>query len=957
MEKESKRITNSDLFLSLFSSLVYVSFFVFFSVSNSIKGKPRESFNSSLLYFPPFNSFHSFEISKEKEENASKNERNEENRGGNQLRSVNKRTELESPTKNLVSPKTWGGKRALTFRKPLDQDKLLALQHTLRDKLVEQLQEVTVKKEDEIIDESAKKVQKAALKTGFDVVSDCLSQLCTDLAKVQLQFNQKGSATEAEKENILSKLKTFAEVTETIVAPPVEANTKAVVRKRLPSFKNASEVSSFFASTSSTSSPSSPLFRQKQWREEFERNANSVCKSVSAFVESLNSDSSKVLGTYSQGMKDISNIMKGTSYSILGHQSISSKDVHQASQTIKSSIDSVKSSSDSDLDEFVKTAASVSAVMEKLGNALGNCSDLEGPTPAAGESISRVSSTSNAISIVFFVKAMQEFSVKLEEKAGKSALSISDASLRERITDGTKEMRGAFVFLQLAISQATNESKMKKMLEKARSDSRKSLEEGKEVGKGPVPYLQLSAACVSVAEATSKLIDLIKNAKESQRKSVGTKESQEKSSLRKTGNIFEEKDATEIVWTTDPTDNRKAIKNATLNQLALHFFTTDDDRFTQIFLQTLPSFSSPLEMIAKWEEFYIGISESAGKDTLESTKKTVEQNRDKALDLLLKYVEEQGSLLSSLSRQNLLSFLSKDSYGSEESRQLQAKRKYIKQMVQKLVDGSVNSLPVTFNAKSLLDSMDSIDVTRFIFQIPIQDLAVQLTLLDQQIFRSIKNVELLGQCWTKDKTKHLAFRLLSMINRFNNISLWAASTILWQEDEDQRNEAITQLISLSEALFKLRSYNAFFAIIASLQFTAINRIVEPAFESEKVPKKKKESYQEMLEIMNPKGSFKTYRNLLKDAGDNPCIPFMGMYLTDLVFTDEGNLSFLDEEDTQINWAKYSILYDIIARIQRFQKHPFTQQKDEKIATFLIELPHLNKDKLVELSFLIKPRKV
>jgi RasGEF domain len=65
----------------------------------------------------------------------------------------------------------------------------------------------------------------------------------------------------------------------------------------------------------------------------------------------------------------------------------------------------------------------------------------------------------------------------------------------------------------------------------------------------------------------------------------------------------------------------------------------------------------------------------------------------------------------------------------------------------------------------------------------------------------------------------------------------------------------------------------------------------------KEPKKK---YQEMGELMTRDENFKRFREHLHNV-DPPCIPYLGVYLTDLTFIEEGNKDFINE--TLINFDK------------------------------------------------------
>lgn len=71
---------------------------------------------------------------------------------------------------------------------------------------------------------------------------------------------------------------------------------------------------------------------------------------------------------------------------------------------------------------------------------------------------------------------------------------------------------------------------------------------------------------------------------------------------------------------------------------------------------------------------------------------------------------------------------------------------------------------------------------------------------------------------------------------------------------------------------------------------------------------------EMLErAMSMEGSFKQYRHMLAGA-DPPCIPYLGVYLTDLVFVEEGNPRFVGP-NSLINYLRHLLVYNVISNVQ------------------------------------------
>lgn len=87
----------------------------------------------------------------------------------------------------------------------------------------------------------------------------------------------------------------------------------------------------------------------------------------------------------------------------------------------------------------------------------------------------------------------------------------------------------------------------------------------------------------------------------------------------------------------------------------------------------------------------------------------------------------------------------------------------------------------------------------------VDDLAEQLTLLDQKAFLAIKLDEYLNQSWTKPDADMRAPHITAAIEQFNQNTFWVASTIIIAPGKDvgikQRAEIIIKFIQLLEVRF------------------------------------------------------------------------------------------------------------------------------------------------------------
>lgn len=78
---------------------------------------------------------------------------------------------------------------------------------------------------------------------------------------------------------------------------------------------------------------------------------------------------------------------------------------------------------------------------------------------------------------------------------------------------------------------------------------------------------------------------------------------------------------------------------------------------------------------------------------------------------------------------------------------------------------------------------------------------------------------------------------------------------------------------------------------------------------------------------------RNFRDSLRTVSP-PSIPFLGLYLQDLTFIEDGNPNFLDEEKGLINMAKRAQYSQLIMDIQMYQQTPYLLQPVPLVSDWL-----------------------
>jgi len=224
-----------------------------------------------------------------------------------------------------------------------------------------------------------------------------------------------------------------------------------------------------------------------------------------------------------------------------------------------------------------------------------------------------------------------------------------------------------------------------------------------------------------------------------------------------------------------------------------------------------------------------------------------------------------------------------------------------------------------------------------------------LTLVDFRIYKNIKPAELLNQAWSKAKYKYRAKNVLAMINRSTALTRWVASLILWQDTLRGRVRALTKIINIAQHVRKLNNFNSLMAILAGINTSAIYRL---KWTREQLPQETQQVLQQLIDLMDAASSYSTYRQTLHDVNP-PCVPFLGTYLTDITFIEDGNPDYVQG---LINYRKRELVYSVIREIQQYQQQSYTYGI-VNIAHFLTELPSNDENYLYDLSLQREPRGV
>eukprot|EP01102_Stenamoeba_stenopodia_P014624 TRINITY_DN4881_c0_g1_i2.p1 TRINITY_DN4881_c0_g1~~TRINITY_DN4881_c0_g1_i2.p1 ORF type:complete len:1169 (+),score=349.70 TRINITY_DN4881_c0_g1_i2:173-3679(+) len=224
-----------------------------------------------------------------------------------------------------------------------------------------------------------------------------------------------------------------------------------------------------------------------------------------------------------------------------------------------------------------------------------------------------------------------------------------------------------------------------------------------------------------------------------------------------------------------------------------------------------------------------------------------------------------------------------------------------------------------------------------------EEVARQLTLIEYDLYKAIKPWECLGQAWAKKDKEIKAPNIIAMIKRFNYVSRWVATEIVKGETLKDRTNILKTMLEVAEKCKMLNNFNGMMEIISGLQSSAIYRLKQTWAA---LPTRLTKLFEEINALMSSESNFRSFRQHLHTI-DPPCIPYLGVYLTDLTFIEDGNPDLL--AGGLINFVKRRKLCTVIREIQQYQQTPYCLEPVAFIQDFLLNADSRDEEECYKIS--------
>ncbi|KAF2104922.1 ras GEF [Rhizodiscina lignyota] len=235
------------------------------------------------------------------------------------------------------------------------------------------------------------------------------------------------------------------------------------------------------------------------------------------------------------------------------------------------------------------------------------------------------------------------------------------------------------------------------------------------------------------------------------------------------------------------------------------------------------------------------------------------------------------------------------------------------------------------------------------------EFARQLTIIESRLYGKIKPTECLNKTWQKklnaddaDPAKNVK----ELILHSNQLTNWVAQMILAQPAVKNRVVVIKRFVTVADRCRQLNNFSTLTSIISALGTAPIHRLQRTW---NGVNAKTMHTLEQMRKLMGSTKNFNEYRETLTKANP-PCIPFFGVYLTDLTFIEDGIPSIIKKTNL-INFAKRAKTADVISGIQQYQKVPYPLQPVPELQEYILNNMRTAGDvhEMYEMSLQVEPR--
>ena len=381
----------------------------------------------------------------------------------------------------------------------------------------------------------------------------------------------------------------------------------------------------------------------------------------------------------------------------------------------------------------------------------------------------------------------------------------------------------------------------------------------------------------------------------------------------------------------------------TMNQLvwaASRRYRNFNPQFIDVFAMAYHTFMSSHLTLEKLKESWI---------MLEKVLDSKDRDRSELMFVALveKWIETSFFDFDSMLIQNLFNWI------NELKTSKPAPQKRLMTSFQKQIKGKQSDQVIEINFQDVKIPNNLFFKNFEIIDMDIDEFSRQLTMYAGKFYYSLTAKELLDCAWSKPSIRHRAPNVVALTNHFNCLNQFIQHKILFSNSIEKRIEYYKYFTQLAGKLWANQDFFNGMAIATAFQANNLYRL--------------KNHVQYLGELMDP------INNIMNDAkseknflalrtkhdeapfnGGGQCIPYVGLYLTQLTFFYDGNADYIE---SLVNFSKCVGIFQLIDKILSFQKKEFTYVIIEQVQQKIFEMKLWDSSILSERSIQIEPNQL
>ena len=269
------------------------------------------------------------------------------------------------------------------------------------------------------------------------------------------------------------------------------------------------------------------------------------------------------------------------------------------------------------------------------------------------------------------------------------------------------------------------------------------------------------------------------------------------------------------------------------------------------------------------------------------------------------------------------------------------------------VGGVTLDLFISRDVSTLFHGNDGLNA---FYHISPKEIARQITLADFASFKKIEHFEWLEKRFSDKNREILAPNICTAVNRFNALTGHVTYAVLSPHTCESRARVLEHWLRIAGECHEINNFSGLYSIFCGINST-------PVFRLKKTWALVNDALVEMFEVFSvlfaPQKNSMNFRNSLNSA-ILPAIPHVGMFLSDLTFIEDGNVTLIDDEHkdtkTKINVMKLCKVAGIIERAEEFQATEYNFYPVDGLLQYIEQFVEHERDELYDLSYVREPKK-